>query len=370
MYINGVFNSNYKEKYSDLFNSFSSLIGDMQSSVENDDFAAFITEVANYLGVAYNFNSDYENAIQTLEFKDLLTIERSCAYDENGKESYRGAMYIVQDSNKKYDLKGNEVVMNITTYNTLFNTEYTSKNYKEFIPHKFTYKKSINPNYNNFFFEKELYIKALTPEKVYTTVADDVFLEFIKCDVYCYSLYFDNVEHSMQLLKVAEERQYSFSPVASISNLSLVTRSIEILGSFLRIIEIALLIACTFYLGSFGIRSIKSNMYEIGVIKSLGGSNKDIGKIFVIQNLIVGIGVVLLSVLGMYIAAKVSNEILIQSFKTVLNTTIKSIKLVQFYPTLVVIDLFIAVILIIVSSFIPTRFLRKVRPIDILKAKV
>ena len=223
--------------------------------------------------------------------------------------------------------------------------------------------------YNNFFFEKELYIKALTPEKVYTTVADDVFLEFIKCDVYCYSLYFDNVEHSMQLLKVAEERQYSFSPVASISNLSLVTRSIEILGSFLRIIEIALLIACTFYLGSFGIRSIKSNMYEIGVIKSLGGSNKDIGKIFVIQNLIVGIGVVLLSVLGMYIAAKVSNEILIQSFKTVLNTTIKSIKLVQFYPTLVVIDLFIAVILIIVSSFIPTRFLRKVRPIDILKAK-
>ena len=369
VYINGVFNSNYKEKYSDLFNSFSSLIGDMQSSVENDDFAAFITEVANYLGVAYNFNSDYENAIQTLEFKDLLTIERSCAYDENGKESYRGAMYIVQNSNKKYDLKGNEVVMNITTYNTLFNTEYTSKNYKEFIPHKFTYKKSINPNYNNFFFEKELYIKALTPEKVYTTVADDVFLEFIKCDVYCYSLYFDNVEHSMQLLKVAEERQYSFSPVASISNLSLVTRSIEILGSFLRIIEIALLIACTFYLGSFGIRSIKSNMYEIGVIKSLGGSNKDIGKIFVMQNLIVGIGVVLLSVLGMYIAAKVSNEILIQSFKTVLNTTIKSIKLVQFYPTLVVIDLFIAVILIIVSSFIPTRFLRKVRPIDILKAK-
>ena len=369
VYINGVFNSNYKEKYSDLFNSFSSLIGDMQSSVENDDFAAFITEVANYLGVAYNFNSDYDNAIQTLEFKDLLTIERSCAYDENGKESYRGAMYIVQNSNKKYDLKGNEVVMNITTYNTLFNTEYTSKNYKEFIPHKFTYKKSINPNYNNFFFEKELYIKALTPEKVYTTVADDVFLEFIKCDVYCYSLYFDNVEHSMQLLKVAEERQYSFSPVASISNLSLVTRSIEILGSFLRIIEIALLIACTFYLGSFGIRSIKSNMYEIGVIKSLGGSNKDIGKIFVIQNLIVGIGVVLLSVLGMYIAAKVSNEILIQSFKTVLNTTIKSIKLVQFYPTLVVIDLFIAVILIIVSSFIPTRFLRKVRPIDILKAK-
>ena len=90
-------------------------------------------------------------------------------------------MYIVQDSNKKYDLKGNEVVMNITTYNTLFNTEYTSKNYKEFIPHKFTYKKSINPNYNNFFFEKELYIKALTPEKVYTTVADDVFLDFIKC---------------------------------------------------------------------------------------------------------------------------------------------------------------------------------------------
>lgn len=369
VYINGVFNSNYKEKYSDLFNSFSSLIGDMQSSVENDDFAAFITEVANYLGVAYNFNSDYENAIQTLEFKDLLTIERSCAYDENGKESYRGAMYIVQDSNKKYDLKSNEVVMNITTYNTLFNTEYTSKNYKEFIPHKFTYKKSINPNFNNFFFEKELYIKAITPEKVYTTVADEVFLEFIKCDVYCYSLYFDNVEHSMELLKVAEERQYSFSPVASISNLSLVTRSIEILGSFLRIIEIALLIACTFYLGSFGIRSIKSNMYEIGVIKSLGGSNKDIGKIFVIQNLIVGIGVVLLSVLGMYIAAKVSNEILIQSFKTVLNTTIKSIKLVQFYPTLVVIDLFIAVILIIVSSFIPTRFLRKVRPIDILKAK-
>ena len=367
VYINGVFNSNYKEKYADLFNSISSSMDDLKMS--NDKYIEFVTEVANYLGIGYNFSKDYASSIKTLEFKDLLTVERSCAFDENDKETYRGTMYVLRDKNKKFDLKDNEVVMSITTYNSLFNTNYTENNYKEFIPHKYTFKKSINPNYKDFRFEKELYIKALSKEKVYTTVADDMFLDFINCDVYCYALYFDNVEHSMELLKVAEERQYSFSAVASVSNIYLVTRSIEILGSFLQIIEIALLFACMFYLGSFGIRSIKSNMYEIGVIKSLGGSNKDIGKIFVVQNLIVGIGVILLSVLGMYIAAEVSNEILIQSFKTVLNTTIKSIKLVQFYPTLVVIDLMIAVVLIIVSSFIPTRFLRKVKPIDILKAK-
>ena len=85
--------------------------------------------------------------------------------------------------------------------------------------------------------------------------------------------------------------------------------------------------------------------------------------------MIVGIGVILLSIVGMYIAANVSNDILIKSFKTVLNATIKSIKLVQFYPTLVAMDLIIALGLIVISSFIPTWFLRKVRPIDILKAK-
>ena len=69
VYINGVFNSNYKEKYADLFNSISSSMDDLKMS--NDEYIEFVTEVANYLGIGYNFSKDYASSIKTLEFKDL-----------------------------------------------------------------------------------------------------------------------------------------------------------------------------------------------------------------------------------------------------------------------------------------------------------
>ena len=374
VYINAIFDSNYKVKYKELIDSIASVLGDTSMSFSklvsgNQIFTDFLEEAANYLGVAYNFSEDYSKAIKNIEAKDLLTLDKSYVVNPEGEDSFRGTMYLTRNTDDLWDLKGNEVVMNISSYNSIFNANYTEKNYKSFTPHSFTYKKATSPKYNNFYFEKEIYITALTTEKVYTRASDEMFLEFMECDIYCYALYFDNVENALEILEVANKNGYSFSAVSSFGNLYIVTRSIDVLGSFLEIIEVALLIACCFYLGSFGIRSIKSNIYEIGVIKSLGGSNKDIGKIFIVQNMIVGIGVILLSIVGMYIAANVSNDILIKSFKTVLNATIKSIKLVQFYPTLVAMDLIIALGLIVISSFIPTWFLRKVRPIDILKAK-
>ena len=281
VYINAIFDSNYKVKYKELIDSIASVLGDTSMSFSklvsgNQIFTDFLEEAANYLGVAYNFSEDYSKAIKNIEAKDLLTLDKSYVVNPEGEDSFRGTMYLTRNTDDLWDLKGNEVVMNISSYNSIFNANYTEKNYKTFIPHSFTYKKATSPKYNNFYFEKEIYITALTTEKVYTRASDEMFLEFMECDIYCYALYFDNVENALEILEVANKNGYSFSAVSSFGNLYIVTRSIDVLGSFLEIIEVALLIACFFYLGSFGIRSIKSNIYEIGVIKSLGGSNKDI----------------------------------------------------------------------------------------------
>ena len=187
-------------------------------------------------------------------------------------------------------------------------------------------------------------------------------------DTLAYRLYFSDIEKAEKILDVSEEKGY-FVISNDTKGISLVSRSIKIFGAFIQILEYIMLIVCIFYLTSFGIKSIRNNYYEIGVIKALGGRTRDIARIFIFQTLIVGIGIVLVSILGIYIASDVANEILIESFKAIFGIEFYKLRIISVYPSLVSIDLGIVIFIIFISALIPTLSLRKFKPIDILQAK-
>ena len=256
--------------------------------------------------------------------------------------------------------------MNYATYNKIFNTSYTSKDLSGFTPTTVQFSIYGNSLKQGKLIEKEFTIKKLITS--ITQISTENYKEFAEYDVICYSLYFDKVNGNEDLLKVAKKLTFVVE-TNDIDGISYVARCVSVFGNVVSIIEIVLLLCCLFYLAAVGVKTIKSNIYEIGVIKSLGGSNKDIGRIFILQNLVMGIIIVLGSVIGMYLGSIVANEILITSFKLVLSVNIHSFKIIQFYPSVVAMDLVIGLFIIVISSVLPARYLKRVKPIEILKAK-
>ena len=148
-----------------------------------------------------------------------------------------------------------------------------------------------------------------------------------------------------------------------------VEKVIEIFGKFLNIIAITFLFACVVYLMHFGYKSIISNLYEIGILSALGCNNKDIGKLFLLEILMVGIGILGLSLLGMYVGTILSNMVLIESFEYVFNASFDNLDIVIFTWDFVIADLILALIIVVISALFPMFYIRRVKPVNILKAK-
>jgi ABC-type antimicrobial peptide transport system permease subunit len=135
------------------------------------------------------------------------------------------------------------------------------------------------------------------------------------------------------------------------------------------IIAITFLFACVVYLMHFGYKSIISNYYEIGIISALGCNNKDIGKLFLLEILTVGLGILGVSLIGMYVGTFLSNMVLIETFEFVFDIAFTNIDVVIFDWNYVIIDLIIAMVIIVISALFPMFYIRKVKPVNILKAK-
>ena len=136
-----------------------------------------------------------------------------------------------------------------------------------------------------------------------------------------------------------------------------------------RMFEILLLSICIIYLASFGVSVMQRNKYQIGIIKSLGGKTAQIAGIFIAQLMAVGFLILLLSGAGIKVATKIANEILMGSIEKYLHIEISNFEIIEFVPELAFVDLFVVLMLIMVSSLVPLYAIHKIRPINIIKAK-
>ena len=68
----------------------------------------------------------------------------------------------------------------------------------------------------------------------------------------------------------------------------------------------------------YGINTINKNIYEIGVLKALGTKVFDIGRIFIVQIALIGLGVSILSILGIYSVSMLTNNLLIIALSVII----------------------------------------------------
>lgn len=125
-----------------------------------------------------------------------------------------------------------------------------------------------------------------------------------------------------------------------------------------------------FILISFGIKNVKSNIYEIGVLNAIGTKSGNLVLTFLLHTAFIAILIITLVFVGYYSLSLIANDILMDSIKQLSpNQIMVKINFISFDLRLFLIDSLIALATSMLATIIPIVFLKKIEPISIIKAK-
>jgi ABC-type lipoprotein release transport system permease subunit len=272
--------------------------------------------------------------------------------------------YFTYDSKNSYKLKDDEIILSFGLYKALFGKEYTALTASTFVPHKVKFTRySDFTDDSTLTFEKEYTIKKVAASSYLNKQG---FKELEKARIVPYSLYFDNTSQKEIVYDVSNQNDFLIYTIDT-SIVPVINTIIELFRGFCYLIIILLIIVCIVYLISYGIGSIKRNLYEIGVLKALGTKNIDISKIFIFQIIAVGLGVILIAVVGIEVFSSISNKILISAFEDFMTIKIFTLKVIPVKPKIMTFDLVIVFVVTLTSSIIPLIYLKALKPLNILK---
>ena len=128
-------------------------------------------------------------------------------------------------------------------------------------------------------------------------------------------------------------------------------------GQIILILAVLLCVISFIVINSFVNMSIKERTYEIGVLRALGGSRKDISGIFWLESCVMGIISAVVSI-GMFVVGKVliTNTILEQS--TFEGAIVSFVLIVVF-----------SILLMMLASVVPLKKINKMKPIDCIRQR-
>ncbi len=370
-----IIDTGYQERYQDILESADKAKEQGIESTDfvnmnatNQEFESFLEEVQNYLSLNYAFcsgdeflNNVFVRSASSFSISNFYTVT-----PDNEKLFCDGSYNITCDTKNTYKLNNNEIIMGYTMYKELFGKEYNSLTASTFEPHSFKIMK-YGSGFDDsvLLYEQEFVIKSLSTS---TFMNETTFSSFEKSRFYPYSLYFTNREFEDVIYDVTEENDFLIHTLDT-SIVPVINTIIEIFRGFCILIIILLIVVCVVYLISFGIGTIKKNLYEIGVLKALGTKSIDISVIFITQIVIVGLGVILVSILGIKVFSDFSNKLLIKSFEDFLTIKIFNLKIIPVKPGTMSFDLSLMFAVTLVSSIIPLIYLKALKPLNILKGK-
>ena len=329
--------------------------------------------------ICYSFDESYHEALCEFLVDQAVNnggVMRFSAFFIKDSKYSSSQGYVIAISNK-YNLNDGEVVMGLSAYNTVSTTgdKVNSANIDEknkaleASPEKLGFAQYESGAVKEFINNTELSVTKLVSSSTnYIYVNENTFRDLIRYNTYAYSVYLDDPAAARDIAEVINENQLSICS-GLVGNVHFIERCINIFDKFFGVTMIFVLIVCVIFLVSFGIKSIRSNIYEIGVIKAMGGIKRDISKIFISQSLVIGVGILISTYIGMQIGAALANEVFLASLALVADSNFYGIKAIAFYPGVALIDIGISLALVLISAIISNRTIDKLNLISILKAK-
>lgn len=373
LYIEGIIYTGYKEKYNDLFEKIKKLNTSTLSTIyEDKEYMEFTKDVYDFLGLSFICTNNIENDILQSNLPELLY---------HHQLSFNGLPYftissctITNDSKTSYDLQDNEILMNVTKYNELFNTNYTSETIKDFIPYEVTLNQYRYYDYamENPLFSQKVKIVGLYDNSFKMTtliVSDNIFDLFKPNNVFVKGLYFNGTEGLDNVIEISEELNYEHQMIA-LEAVHTMTKAVEVFIPIFRLITFVLCLAVILILINFSTKMVKDKYHDIGIMKALGTKNLSISSIFGLQILLIVVVTSIASGVGYLFFIDLANDVLIESLKILAKGhTMFDLDFLLFDFKICMINTGVIMLLGIVSLIIPMLKIKNIKPVKIIKVK-
>lgn len=361
-YVNGIINTSYKEKYKGVIDQINSMT---KESPLTEEIISFLDYVNQALAISYYFGDNYKEISSANIYEGNYVYTRN--FFVNGVDASSTISYISCGSYFDCVLGDNEVFMDVEAYNKIFGTEYTYGNCDTFVPHAISF---LSSDFNN----EVIYSKQMTVAGIgkckggNMLLADNVFYEYKEKMFHCYGVYADGEDVS-GFINYTMDNGYSNISL-KMSAIQTMSQAVETFNKFFEFIAMILVCACVFIITSFGVKNIKSKMYEVGVMKALGCKLSSFFVIFGLHTLLIAFTTIVAFVVGYVAFANVANHILLESLKAITPTKIMlDLQFIKFDWQLALINSAVVVFISIVSTIIPIILLRRIKPVTIIKAK-
>ena len=407
----------YKEKYADIIAAYDAyeIPSDYKEGegntpydelyvklCDNPLFEQFLREVIYSLGISYTFNQNYINEclnpsvdIPDIEipeeykeiYESLNAFKIKSATIRNTTFEKDGVVYPIDSvtrisasanttssntttnsTNEYLPISEGEIKMGFTSYNSIFGTAYTSENYKTFTPHTVTIRVyDRNVEGGELLLEKTYTIVCLVSGSGMRVTKSE--FELLKPFHYqVFGLYVKNNASISNTASVMAERSMSARSIA-FEAVAGINKTMGVFVPLFKLIAVGLYIFVVVYLINFAIQTIKRNYFQIGVFRSFGAKNADVGVIFITGVLVIGMLISVLSIAFAPLMIDVYDKILVESFALTLNTKPFDINVVDLSWGLLAINAVLVLAVSAISSVIALLVIRNLKPIEIIRAK-
>ena len=361
-YVNGIINTGYKEKYEGIIDQINSMT---REDPLTEEVISFLDYVNQALAIGYYFGDNFK------EVSCSNIHERNYVYTRNffvnGVDASSTIQYVVCGSYFDHVLGDNEVYMDVEAYNKIFGTEYTYGNCDTFVPHAISF---LSSDYNNdVTYSRQMTVVGIGKCKGGKMfLADNLFYEYKEKMFHCYGIYVDGEDIS-DVINYTMDNGYSNISL-KMSAVQTMSQAVEVFNKFFEFIVVILVCACVFIITSFGVKNIKSKMYEVGVMKALGCKLSRFFIIFGLHTALIAVATIVVSVVGYLAVASLANQILVESLKAIAPARIMlDLQFIKFDWRLALINSAAVVLISMVSTTIPIIILKRIKPIIIIKAK-
>ena len=371
-YINGIIKTNYKEKYNSIFDTLMNVDitkEELMSLINSEEYRAYYDDVVQNLSISYTMNKNFKEDFVASNSRSWVPVENSLFIKDN--KEYEIERYFENGAVRSdYILNDDEIVMSYEKYNTFFNTNYNEGNMNEFTPVdvEFKYYRNHDVNKEEVIYSTNLKITKLIKGNI-VYLNDKVFKEILSHNTFTLGLYFDDISNVSLISDVAFENGFSFNSIIA-EVLTTITKAVNVFSGFFNIIFIGLCVAAFLILANYGMKLVKDRKYEIGVLKALGIKDKDLISIFGVQIIIAILLIIMMYIIGSILFIDLSNDVLIKSLMELApNNLVLDIDIL-FINLNDLVSYSILIILIVFISFaLPIAILRRLKPLDIVKAK-
>ena len=371
-YINGIIKTDYKEKYNSIFDTLMNVDTtkeELMSLFNSEEYRAYYDDVVQNLSISYTMNKNFKEDFVASNSRSWVPVENSLFIKDN--KEYEIERYFENGAvRSNYILNDDEIVMSYEKYNTFFNTNYNEGNMNEFTPVdvEFKYYRNHDVNKEEVIYSTNLKITKLIKGNI-VYLNDKVFKEILSHNTFTLGLYFDDISNVSLISDVAFENGFSFNSIIA-EVLTTITKAVNVFSGFFNIVFIGLCVAAFLILANYGMKLVKDRKYEIGVLKALGIKDKDLISIFGVQIIIAILLIIMMYIIGSILFIDLSNDVLIKSLMELApNNLVLDIDIL-FINLNDLVSYSILIILIVFISFaLPIAILRRLKPLDIVKAK-